>query len=209
MMIVMEEHPNDRLPQENTNPFKKIDWWIFGLGVLIFIFTFPILARVYRFLIPIAALAFIGYFAFKYSQLGRITGTDGNTVYPNFTPFLREMIAVFKTYFRRLAILSIAVVVLLVGGSLWYTNYSKKVDTENQLSKMALAIEKTKNEKSNYPSTLIELIGSNPLRREWVKDEWGNSIQYTIDEAGFILSSPGKDGVLGNEDDVVFGNSKK
>jgi len=200
----MEEQPNDRWPQEKSNPLKKMDWRVLVLIVIVFIVTLPILGRFYRFIIPIGAFGFIIYFIYKYSQLGRVIGEDSNTVYPNIQVVFREIGLVFRNYFRPVAIVFVLFLIFSVGGVLLFANYSKKSDTENQFSKMSLAIEKLKNETGSYPETISTLIGSNPLRREWTKDAWGNPVNYTIVNSGFKLISAGKDGVFGNEDDVVL-----
>lgn len=37
-----------------------------------------------------------------------------------------------------------------------------------------------------------------------LKDPWGNDYQYEIEGKNFKISSPGPDGVMGNEDDVYY-----
>lgn len=62
------------------------------------------------------------------------------------------------------------------------------------------------NEKSilgTYPEKLEMVIRNNPLRANLTKDYWNNNFQYEfINRNKYVLSSSGKDGVFGTEDDI-------
>jgi general secretion pathway protein G len=173
-----------------TFPFL---WWIYR----------PLILILFRFVLPIAVLAFIGYFAVRAMQLGEPAGPN-----ENFSTSLKrawsEFSSLFRKYFKTIALTLIVGTVVFVGSVLLYTKLSKGSDTEKQLARMSQALDKQKTQLGSYPSDLSGLIGNDPLKREWYKDTWGTSIEYTVTNngGGYKLSSAGPDKVKGTGDDI-------
>ena len=158
-----------------------------------------------RFVVPISALVFIGYFAFRYKQLGEPAGRAVQGPMQTIGKIWTELIYVVRKSFKTIVLTIIVFTILSVGSIIAYTSYSKKSVTEKQLARMSQAIAKHKNQLGNYPVDLAELVGNDPLKREWFKDSWGNKVDYAVTKngKGFQLTSPGADGVMGNGDDLV------
>ena len=65
---------------------------------------------------------------------------------------------------------------------------------------------------NSYPET-IEAVLSLPQVQHFVEsiqpdpliDGWGNPLAYVASGEGFLISSPGPDGILGNGDDMTTG----
>lgn len=203
---------NDRLPTDKPSAMRITDWILLGILVLLLALTFPFLWWMYRPLIwilvryalPIAAFIFIGYFALRAFQLGEANGQN-EKFFENLGKAWNELVLLIRKFFKRVALTIIIATLVFAGSVITYTKMSRKSDTEKQLARMARALDKHKNELGNYPANLSELIGNDPLRREWFQDAWGNKIEYSITKngAGYQLVSAGADGVKGNGDDLT------
>ncbi|HVD97871.1 MAG TPA: type II secretion system protein GspG [Cytophagaceae bacterium] len=202
---------NDPLPIDKPEPMKPGDKILLGFLILMLLLTFPFLWWIYRPLLwllfrvalPIGLIIFLGYFALRALQLGERSSMEGNGFGQNLQKSWTEFVNLLRKYFRKVALTIVAVTILFVGSVLVYTSYSKTSVTEKQLSRTAQALVKYKNHFGNYPQNLSELIGNDPLKREWYQDAWGNQVEYTVSANSFTLTSYGKDGIKGNEDDVV------
>ncbi len=53
-----------------------------------------------------------------------------------------------------------------------------------------------------YPHSITELIGTKPLRKEWMLDRWGNPYVYIATPNRYILLSKGPDGIFKTDDDI-------
>ena len=79
----------------------------------------------------------------------------------------------------------------------------KQKRTEKQMTEIKKSIIKYKLETGAYPSSLIELIGQNPIRKEWQHDYWGSGYKLIhVDEKTVVLSSAGLDAVFNTDDDL-------
>lgn len=195
---------NDRLVTEKPEPMKKMDWILFGILILLLLVTFPVLFRVYRFMIPLALLGLLAYFGVKIFQLGKSSGNNPEKGTTDFTTLWYQMMNLFITKIRAIAITGIIMIVLSVGLILLFNNYSKAELTEKRMDKMAQALEKYKSHLGNYPSGLSDLIGTDPIRREWYQDAWGNAMTYNLSKEGsYKLVSAGPDGKSITNDDLV------
>ena len=119
----MIDQPNDRFPLDKP-PFKKADWWLIAIGIFIIVVTFPVLWRLYRFVLPIAALGFIIYFAIRYTQLGKIAGSASSSAYPSILLVWSELVIFVRKYIRPFVISTIVVLALAVAGTLFFKDYS-------------------------------------------------------------------------------------
>lgn len=65
------------------------------------------------------------------------------------------------------------------------------------------AINDYKLQNKKLPDSLGVVVGNNPLRQQWLYDQWNNPYQYKITKPDkFILFSVGKDGIPNTKDDV-------
>ncbi len=89
---------------------------------------------------------------------------------------------------------------------------SSKNEGERSLNKIALSrlsgtLENYKLRYRKYPTTeegLQALVKNRFVKKNEIKDSFDNEISYERKDIGFILTSSGPDGLLGNEDDIVF-----
>ena len=199
------DNTNDRLVTNKPEPMKNTDWILLTILVLLLLITFPILFRIYRFFLPIAALGLIVYFIIKFVQLGNIPGNTPEGSTENFTKVWSMFTDVIRKQFRVVMISSIIAVVISVVGILIFNQYSKTGATEKEMSKISQGLEKYKNHHGAYPTGLTELIGNDPLKREWYQDSWGNEMSYTTTKSGgYRLISRGTDGKAGTVDDLIL-----
>lgn len=113
--------------------------------------------------------------------------------------FRTESKAVFKT-------ILVTITIIIVAGFAAYfftINGLRTRRTEKKLHEIASALYNFKTQHNQFPTTLQPLIQANPLRANWVTDAWNHPIQYTLKGTSFDLRSPGKDGALFNNDDIV------
>ena len=185
---------------------KKLDWVLLALLFLLLLVSFPVLWRVYRFLIPAAAFCFIVYFAFRFLQLGKNTNFPSEGFSGNFTKIFAGFITAVRRSFRMIAVVIISCVILFVVIILFYNQYSKKDLTEKQMAKMTEYLSKYKTQHGKYPEDLAALIGNDPLKREWFHDSWGNELYYKASKDGlsYRLSSSGADGKKESSDDLIL-----
>lgn len=87
-------------------------------------------------------------------------------------------------------------------------DYFKRHRTIDDCIKITAALDLYKDYKKVYPPDLKTLIGNNPTRANWREDRWGVPYKYSIDDdtTTFVLTSAGKDGEFGTDDDIVFKN---
>ena len=83
-------------------------------------------------------------------------------------------------------------------------NYWKPNKTNTELTEIRFAVEKYKNSKGEYPENLYEVIGNNPIRKDWQTDAWGNIYEYNLSDDGQKLEirSSGKDQKFNTDDDL-------
>ena len=75
--------------------------------------------------------------------------------------------------------------------------------TEKEMTEIKLAIEKFKKDTKNFPDSIDELIGKNPLRKNWSEDNWGTAYKLFKNENQSIeLTSAGTDRQFGTKDDL-------
>jgi hypothetical protein len=76
--------------------------------------------------------------------------------------------------------------------------------TESEISEIHRSITKYQNETGTLPTSLDELIGGNPLKKEWRADYWGTEYRLVlINESTYRLTSAGPDRQFNTEDDLV------
>jgi hypothetical protein len=86
--------------------------------------------------------------------------------------------------------------------------YFQMRDTKNEGHEIAFALQHYYQTEHTYPSSLVEFIGNDPLRRNWEKDAWNNAYYFTRTSNGksYTLLSAGADGKLHTDDDIVMQN---
>ena len=200
------DYNNDNLPTDKPNPMKKTDWVLLTIVILLLLLSFPILWRLYRFLIPLVVIGFIVYVIFRFIKTKENASVISQGVLQNFTSVWIEIKTLVRTFFRRIVLTSSVVIVLAVLVLLSYGHYSKSSVTEKEMALMTQSLAKYKSHFGYYPAGLAELIGNDPLKKEWLQDSWGNQMAYKVskDGLGYKLSSPGVDGKIGNGDDLIL-----
>jgi hypothetical protein len=90
-------------------------------------------------------------------------------------------------------------------------DYFKSRRTKKEMVEITEALNKYKYHLDNYPEDLDKLIGNNPLRREWLSDEWNQNYRYNVatDGQNFSLISQGKDSQERTSDDLVFNKNSE
>jgi hypothetical protein len=78
--------------------------------------------------------------------------------------------------------------------------------TKSELSEIKQAILIFKQQEGRLPKNLEEIIGDNPIKKSWIKDEWNRPYHYVILDtvSQFYLHSLGNDGVPKTEDDIYL-----
>ena len=199
------DNDNDGLVTNKPEPMKSLDWILFAFLVLSFLVTFPLLFRIYRFFIPLLLVGGLVYFGIKFFQLTNASENKAGDTSSDLAKVWYTILAIVRKQFRVFVISGICIVGVSVALILAFNQYSKSSVTEKLMNRMIQAAEKYKSQLGYYPSSLTELIGNDPLRREWYQDSWGNTIIYTIKkEGGYRLSSSGADGAAGNSDDLIL-----
>jgi hypothetical protein len=194
---------NDENTRKNP-PMKNADWILIVVLVLILLISFPVLWRWYRFIFPFALVGLIMYLAFRFIQSGNTALPDGSM--QKFTDVWTTFISSLRASFRKIIIGIIIFITFSVGGILFYGKVSKGKDTTKRMILTTQSLEKYKSNFGSYPTGLADLVGNDPLKKEWFRDYWGNEIDYktTNNGLGYELRSPGEDGKSGSTDDVVM-----
>jgi hypothetical protein len=210
----MTDETNDHLPLDKPEPMKRTDWILLSILILVLLVTLPFIALFYmpifwallRFLLPLAALGFIIYFALRFTQLGKTMETGSGETLNVLRKIGIESIILLRKSFRKIALTVIIAIVVGVVAILVVKEYTKRNVTQKQMLRMAQSIAKYKAAYGQYPLGLAELIGNDPLKREWLQDTWGNGMEYSLTKngAGYKLSSPGADGKPGSADDLTL-----
>ncbi|MEO9954464.1 type II secretion system protein GspG [Nonlabens sp.] len=115
----------------------------------------------------------------------------------------------FQKYMMRpsvviyLIVLFLALVLMIL-----FITYQRTItypkNTQQEIMVIAGRVENWYEINGSYPSVLEELIGSNPIRKEWKTDAWKREYQFTLSDDGksFFISSAGADGKHGTNDDI-------
>lgn len=75
--------------------------------------------------------------------------------------------------------------------------------TEKEMTEIKTSIKKYKKDTKDFPDSIEELIGKNPLRKDWSEDYWGTP--YRLSNKGdqsIELTSAGSDRQFGTKDDL-------
>jgi hypothetical protein len=89
----------------------------------------------------------------------------------------------------------------------WYQqSHARPRRTVAEATEIVRALGAFHDGQTRYPTELDAIIGGRPLRKGWNTDEWGRSYLYELgdDAKSFRLVSPGRDGIAGTPDDLVF-----
>jgi hypothetical protein len=116
----------------------------------------------------------------------------------------------FRKIIRRTLLYSLGAILTVVVTSIGITLLGSSVfaekDTEKKCLHVVEYLNKYKSHSNSFPTDLEKMTGNSPVRREWIKDGWGNPLIYTVTENGnnFLLISKGKDGKENTGDDLKF-----
>jgi hypothetical protein len=115
-----------------------------------------------------------------------------------------------KTIFYVLGAI-LVVVIISVGLSMLGYSAFNETETEKKCMNTVEYLNKYKSHANNFPPDLEKMTGNSPVRREWIKDGWGNPLVYSVTENGnnFLLLSKGKDGKGNTEDDLKYNKEGK
>jgi type II secretory pathway pseudopilin PulG len=80
---------------------------------------------------------------------------------------------------------------------------AEKLDLDSRINAIKQAMEAYSLDNDKYPETLDVLVPNYLRVEDFIKDPWGEWFELETDEENqLILISPGKDRVLGNDDDI-------
>ena len=84
----------------------------------------------------------------------------------------------------------------------------KQHDTKEKLLSISHLLVLEKEQTNTYPDEIGSIARRNPTYGDLTTDSWNNEIIYQKSENNqdFTLTSKGKDGVLGTEDDIIVMN---
>ena len=95
--------------------------------------------------------------------------------------------------------------ILIVSIYFWYQRgFIFPQKTKSEIAKISVTIEEWNKAFDHYPVNLQELIGNNPIRKNWDKDAWGVPYLYIVseDKKEFQIVSAGSDHIFDTEDDL-------
>ena len=102
-----------------------------------------------------------------------------------------------------LVVIVLAIVASMVFGLMHFVESSRIDAAQGRIFTLGLEVENQTAKKGFPPSTLAD-VAKALNEPEWVKDHWGNPIQYTVNGKQFRLWSCGSDGVSGTPDDLEY-----
>ncbi|WP_405369437.1 hypothetical protein [Nonlabens sp. Asnod2-A12] len=117
-------------------------------------------------------------------------------------PFQKYMIQPSVVIYSIVLFLALVLMILFIT---YKRTISYPKDTQREITVIANRVENWYDINGRYPVDLEELIGSNPVRKEWKTDAWRRECQFTLsdDGKGFVISSAGADGKHGTSDDII------
>jgi hypothetical protein len=82
-------------------------------------------------------------------------------------------------------------------------NQAEKLTLDSKITAIKQALESYNLDNDSYPAALDVLVPHYLRVEEYIRDPWGERFELQTDEENHsILISPGKDRVLGNDDDI-------
>ena len=191
------------MQDKTRNTIKQVGDLLFFIGLVLSVAGIIFKAW---FSIGFILLAIIGYFI---SQKAAPASDEPKIISPR-PPLSLETLDVWALpltrIFRQAFYICLAIIMVVFIVAFALQGYFKQRNTANKLHEIANALEHYKEEKNIYPISLNDIIGRNPLKREWKNDSWDNSIVYQSSSNLFQLISKGKDGILHTEDDIIVKN---
>jgi hypothetical protein len=81
--------------------------------------------------------------------------------------------------------------------------------TKIEMIEIQTAMIKSNKDLGEYPTSLQDLIGSNPMRKEWLTDEWGTMYRLAYQNLHLKkITSAGKDKKFDTKDDIHLSLTK-
>jgi hypothetical protein len=96
-----------------------------------------------------------------------------------------------KSMFKTAALIFLGALGLTIIVFFASRDFIKRSETKQELEAIVAASEKFKANTGRYPSSIAELIGNDPLKREWQADGWGKAYTFTVSSGAPVVSSTG------------------
>ena len=114
--------------------------------------------------------------------------------------------ALIKKSITIVAITCLSLIIITIAVFFFAENYFNKRDTINECKEMMTALKRYEESTHNYPANLSILIEGNPLRTDWITDQWGKPYKYVLNSQGYayVLKSAGSDNKFNTTDDLTF-----
>jgi hypothetical protein len=185
--------------------------WIIGLIVIspVLLIILFISLRIWPIWLLLCIIALVILF-FRSRQAPASNGVPGQfrTELLSFFKWLNTSInsGPFKSFTRKLLFYPLIAIVFIALAAFAIDfagqDYFKARSTEKEMTEMTEALNKYKYHTKKYPENLRQLVGNNPLKKDWLTDQWGNSYKYKVMPGGITLASFGKDGKENTDDDL-------
>jgi general secretion pathway protein G len=111
----------------------------------------------------------------------------------------------FKNFTKKLflypLIAIIGIAIIAIAGEFILSDYFKGRSTKKEMTEIADAISKYRYHQNKFPQDLQQIIGNNPLRKEWISDQWEKPYKYSVSPDGqnFLLVSQRNNGAKDND----------
>jgi Ca2+/Na+ antiporter len=182
--------------------FDRKDKFLVLLIIILLLVTFPLVRSFYIFLIPLLIFLGGGYLLMRVWRSASHNSENGEST--SSSDWWSDFVIHLKDTLRVVFYMEIALLLIFAGSVFAFQYYAKEKDSQRQLTQMSLSLAKYKHAHGRYPDNLLEIIGNDPLKRDWLRDAWGNPVEYRVLEGGrsFVLRSAGSDGTLDTSDDL-------
>ena len=96
---------------------------------------------------------------------------------------------------------------LFKSGEFIADEYLNEDRTKEEMNVISTALGNYKAHYGYFPQNFDSFISTKPIRAGWKSDSWNNNYNYElIDSLNYRLISAGKDGIKGNDDDLITKN---
>lgn len=103
----------------------------------------------------------------------------------------------------------LTIVSFSIGGKYVTDHVLNEKHTRNEMVKISTELDKHYYKTGKYPVDFEMFIRKKPVWSNWINDSWGNKYEYTISGPNsFTLTSAGKDGKFGTDDDLIKANKR-
>ena len=75
--------------------------------------------------------------------------------------------------------------------------------TRDEMQEIQEALKWYKNNTDTFPDSFSSFVQSKPIWQGWLNDAWNQNYKYERTDSSYTLTSAGKDGLFGTEDDII------